>query len=127
MANNLLKGDCQKPDYTEVPSVVFTTPALAMVGHTEETAREKGLKFRTNHQDTSSWHSSSQVNMKYSSFKVLIEEDSDRILGAHLLGSDAKEVINVFAIAIRSGFSTDELKKMIFAYPTGASDISRMV
>ncbi|GAA6618825.1 dihydrolipoyl dehydrogenase family protein [Scytonema sp. NUACC26] len=127
VANNLLKGDRQKPDYTEVPSVVFTTPTLAMVGHTEETAREKGLKFRTNHQDTSSWHSSSQKNMKYSSFKVLIKEDSNQILGAHLLGPDAQEVINVFAMAIRAGFSTDELKKMIFAYPTGASDINKMV
>ncbi len=65
--------------------------------------------------------------MKYSGFKTLVEEGSGRILGAHLLGSHAEEVINIFALAIRSGLKADDLKTMIYAYPTSASDISYMV
>ena len=59
--------------------------------------------------------------------KVLLEEGSDRILGAHLLGADSEEVINLFALAIRSGTPAGELRKTLFAYPTRASDISYMV
>lgn len=127
VVRNLLEGNHHKPDYTEVPSVVFTVPRLAMVGLTEELAREQGLNFNVHHQDTSDWLFSREFGADYSGFKVLIEADSNRILGAHLLGPQAEEVINVFAMAIRAGFNTDDLKKTIFAYPTGASDISNMV
>ena len=65
--------------------------------------------------------------MKYSGFKVLVEEDSGRILGAHLLGLHAEEVINLFAMAIRLGLRADDIKRMIYAYPTSSSDISYMV
>jgi len=56
-----------------------------------------------------------------------VEEGGGRILGAHLLGAHAEEVINIFALAIRSGLNADNLKTMIYAYPTSASDISYMV
>lgn len=127
VASNLLSGNHRKLEFTEIPSVVFTIPRLAFVGLLEEAAREKGLKFRTNHQDTSDWLSSRHLNAKYSAFKVLIEEDSNRILGAHVLGPDALEVINIFATAIRAGLTANDLKTTIYAYPTGASDISKML
>ena len=127
VARNLLKGNQITPDYTGVPSVVFTIPPLASVGLQEKTARESGLQFRTIHQDTSGWYSSRRVAIKYSAFKTLIEAGSNRILGAHLLGPHAEEVINLFAIAMRNGLRSDEIKKMIYAYPTSSSDISYMV
>ncbi len=58
---------------------------------------------------------------------VLVEERSDRILGAHLLGHNAEEIINIFALAIRHGTKAEDLKKMIYAYPTSASDIGHMI
>lgn len=127
VASNLLKGNHLIPDYTGVPTVVFTIPPLASVGLKEETARERGLKFRTNYQDTSWWYSSRRVGIKYSGFKVLVEEDSSHILGAHLLGLHAEEVINLFAIAIRLGLRATDLKKIHYAYPSSSSDISYMI
>ena len=59
--------------------------------------------------------------------KVLVEEGTDRILGAHLVGPHVDEVINVFALAIRKGLTAEDLKTTMFAYPTGASDIGYMV
>jgi glutathione reductase (NADPH) len=56
-----------------------------------------------------------------------VEEGTDRILGAHILGSEAGEVINLFALAIRSGMRATDLKHMIFAYPTCGSNITRML
>ena len=127
VASNLLEGNHQTPDFTEIPSVVFTMPALASVGLQEKQATEQGKKFRVNYQDTSSWYSSRRVNMKYSSYKVLIEEGSNRILGAHILGTNVEELVNIFAMAIRFNLRSKDLKKMIFAYPTAASDIGYMV
>jgi glutathione reductase (NADPH) len=48
-------------------------------------------------------------------------------LGAHLLGSHAEEVINIFALAIRHGFRADDLTDMVYTYPTSGSDIRYMV
>jgi len=126
-ASNMLKGNHRKPIYLGVPTVVFTVPPLASAGLREDASREQGLKFKVKHEDTSGWYSSRRVNLKYSGFKVLVEEDSNRILGAHLLGEHAEEVINLFALAIRSGLKADDLKTMIYAYPTSASDVSYMV
>ena len=53
--------------------------------------------------------------------------DSGRILGAHLVGPHADEVINLFGLAIRNDLTAGDLKSTIFAYPTGASDIGSML
>ncbi len=60
-------------------------------------------------------------------FKVLVNEQTDRILGAHLVGPHVDEVINIFGLAIRHGLTAENLKTTMFAYPTGASDISSML
>ena len=56
-----------------------------------------------------------------------MEEGTDRVLGAHILGSEAGEVINLFALAIRSGMRSTDLKHVLFAYPTCGSNITRML
>lgn len=127
VAANLIEGTHREIDYSAVPSVVFTTPPLARVGLTEDQARSAALRFTTRQQDTSMWYSSRRVAETASAFKVLIEEGSGRLLGAHLLGPHADEAINPFAIAIRCGLTADWLKQMIWAYPTQASDIAHMV
>lgn len=127
VAANLLEGNHRKPNYVAVPSVVFTVPPLAAVGLSEQSARAQGLQFRMNHQNTSGWYSSRRVGEECSGFKVLIEEGSGRIFGAHLLGPHAEEVINLFALAIRSGLTATDLTETLFAYPTHASDIWYMV
>jgi glutathione reductase (NADPH) len=127
VAANLLKGNHQRPNYLGVPSVVFTIPSLSAVGLSERGAREQNLKFRVQKEMTSTWYSSRRVAEAYSGYKVLVEEDTDRILGAHILGGDAGEVINLFALAIRSGMRATDLKHMLFAYPTSGSNLTRML
>ena len=127
VAANLLKGNHQKPNYLGIPSVVFTVPPLAAVGLSERGAREQNLKFRVKMEMTSTWYSSRRVAETYSGYKVLVEESTDRILGAHILGSEAGEVINLFALAIRSGMCATDLKHMLFAYPTSGSNMTRML
>ena len=57
---------------------------------------------------------------------MLVEEGSGRIIGAHVLGPDAAEVINIFAVAIRLRIPADDLKQVLFAYPTSGSDVRFM-
>jgi len=127
VARNLLEGNRHTPNYSGIPSVVFTTPPLVRVGLLEEVARAQGLRFTTHHEDTSSWYSTLQVALLHTGFKTLVEEGTGRILGAHLLGLHAEEVINLFALAIRMGLRASDLKHMVYAYPTSASDVSYML
>jgi glutathione reductase (NADPH) len=127
VAANLLKGNHQRPNYLGIPSVVFTIPQLSAVGLSERGAHEQNLKFKVKKEMTSTWYSSRRVAEAYSGYKVLVEEDTDRILGAHILGSDAGEVINLFALAIRSGMRATDLQHMLFAYPTSGSNLTRML
>ncbi len=126
-AANLLEGNKRKPDYTGVPSVAFTVPPIAAVGLSEAEARKRGLEFRVKSRKASDWYTARRVAEPTYGFKVLVEEKTDRVLGAHLLGPHADEVVNVFALAIRQGLTAEALKTTMFAYPTGASDIGYML
>jgi glutathione reductase (NADPH) len=127
IAMNLLEGNRRKPDYRGVPSVVFTIPPLATVGLSESEARKKGLKFRTQTRNASDWFTAFQAAEPVYGFKILIEEDTDRILGAHLVGPHVEEVINLFALAIRHDLPAKALKSTIYAYPTASSDVESMI
>jgi len=125
VAENLLQGH-QKPSYEGVPSVMFNVPPLASVGLQEQAARKLSLKFGVNQGDTSCWYFSRRV-AEFFSVQVLVEELSGLLFGAHLLRSDAGETINLFALAIRKGLTSRELKDCVFAYPTPGSDVVYMV
>lgn len=127
LVTNLLDGNRRTPNYDGIASVVFSVPPLASAGLTEAAARAARLTFRTNWQDTSAWFNTRRLGETTSGFKVLIEEGTERIIGAHLLGAHADDVINVFALAIRLRIQASELKQVPYAYPTHSSDIRFMV
>ncbi len=77
--------------------------------------------------ETTGWLSSRMLNEPASGFKIIVDKETDQIIGAHLLGNHADEVINVFAVAMNAGVKVSDLKKTIFSYPTSASDIVHMI
>jgi glutathione reductase (NADPH) len=127
VAANLLNGNMRTPDYRGVPSVVFTVPPLAGVGLTEAEAREQRLDIRVKTQDTSRWYSNRRVAETCAMFKVVVEHETERVVGAHLLGPHADEVVNLFALAIRARLPARDLKHLLYAYPTSASDVPYMI
>jgi glutathione reductase (NADPH) len=100
---------------------------LQSVSNPADAARAAGRRFRTSRQDTSAWFNTRRVGETTSGFKVLIEEGSGHILGAHLLGPHAEEVINLFSVAIRLRIPAPELQQALFAYPTNGSDVRFML
>lgn len=127
VAANLLEGNHARPDYRGVPSVAFSEPPIASVGLGEQEARAKGLRFKVNSASTPQWFTARQAAQSVYGHKVLVEEGTGAILGAHLVGPGVDETINIFALAIRHGLTADALKSSMFAYPTGASDVGYML
>lgn len=127
IATNILKGNSRKPDYRGVPSVAFTIPPIASVGLTQSQAQEQGLKFKVKSENTADWYTARRLAERVYGYKTLIEDGTGRILGAHIIGPHAEEVINLFGLAIRHNVTARELQATMFAYPTGASDIGDMV
>lgn len=127
IAHNILKGNARTPDYRGIPSVVFTIPPLASVGHTEESARGLGIPVEVKMEDTRKWQSALRVSQPASKFKTIVDSNTGLVLGAHLLGPHAEEVINIFAFAIRHGVTAEDLRKTVFAYPTSSSDVPYMI
>jgi glutathione reductase (NADPH) len=93
----------------------------------EKQAREQGIKFRVHKENTFDWYTARSVSESTYGFKVLIENGTERILGAHLLGPHADEVINIFALAMRKEMTAPDLKDAVFAYPTACSDVHYML
>jgi len=127
VARNLVDGNTHRPDYRGIPSVAFTIPPIAAVGLSEAEARARRLNFRMHSKKVPDWYTALRLNESVYGFKTLIEEGTDCVLGAHLVGPHAEEVINLFGVAIRHGLTAQDLKTTIFAYPTGSSDIGYML
>jgi glutathione reductase (NADPH) len=127
VVDNLLQDKHATVDYTGIPSVVFTLAPLARVGLLEAEARQQGLRFKVKHERVPGWFTARRINEPCYAYKVLVEEHSQRILGAHLIGPEASEVINLFGFAMRSGLNAYAIRHATFAYPTAASDIESML
>ncbi len=127
IAANLLHGNQRKPSYDVIPTVVFSIPPLAAVGLREEVAKARGLKFTVKHEDTSDWYSSRRIGNAHASYKVLIDQENNRILGAHVFGPHADDVINLFALEMRLGARASEIGNVLYAYPSVSGDVAYMV
>lgn len=126
-ASNMLMGNHTIADYRGIPTVVFTIPELARVGMLESEASGRGLDFRAKLVDTGGWYSNLRVGESCAAVKILIDNESDEILGAHLLGPGYAELVNAIGMAIRSRMKATVFEEMINAYPTVSSDLSSML
>jgi len=123
-AINVLEGDSVEADYKGIPSAVFTIPVLASVGIS---VFKDSDKYKVIFQDRSNWYTTRKAGMEFAASKVIIDEANDRIMGAHILGPNAEEAINVFAAVMRLRLKASDIKRLIFTYPTTCSDIPYML
>ncbi|HWQ47422.1 MAG TPA: NAD(P)/FAD-dependent oxidoreductase [Methanosarcina sp.] len=123
-AINVLEGDSVEADYTGIPSAVFTIPVLASVGISMSKDSDK---YKVVFRDRSNWNTTRRAGIEFAASKVIIDEANDRIMGAHILGPNAGEAINIFAAVMRLGLKASNIKKLVFSYPTTCSDIQYML
>ncbi len=117
-AENMLSGNTRPIDRTGTPSVLFSLPPLAMAGLTEDACRAQGLAYEKKETDLAEAFPWKRLGETTGYAKTLVSPDDDRILGAHILGHDAEEIINVVALAMRQHIPASALRQGIWAYPT---------
>ncbi len=127
VGQNIVDDANLKPDYSIVPSAVYTVPALSSVGMSEVEAKQSGIDIEVITSDMSSWFSARFYAETIAWAKILIEKGSRRVVGAHLVGHHGEELIHLFALAMRHGITADQLGDEMFAFPTFAADIKSMI
>ena len=127
VSKNIIKGNYHKIDPPWVPSVVFTLPNLASVGYSEEEALKRYKNVNIKKAEISTWYNNQRINGSTYAYKILINERTDLMVGAHLVGSEAAEIINMFTMAMNLKITTSQVKKMIFTYPSWTNDIKLML
>ncbi len=125
VAQNILHGNHREAHLDAIPSLVFTNPVLAAVGVSAGSIDANDVDINTD--DMSGWYSYRRTGDRYAAFKVIVHKTEDRVLGAHVLGPGAEELINVLTLAIVYRIPASQLRDTVFAYPTYTSDVSAMV
>jgi glutathione reductase (NADPH) len=126
VGENIVNGPSATTDYSVLPSSVYTIPAYSSVGLTEEQAQEAVPNLRVSASDMTGWFSAKSYAETAAWSKILIDEDNDRIVGAHIIGHHGEDLINLFVLAMKNGITASALKDTIFAYPTFSSDVKNM-
>uniref|UniRef100_A0A673Z5F1 Dihydrolipoyl dehydrogenase, mitochondrial n=1 Tax=Salmo trutta TaxID=8032 RepID=A0A673Z5F1_SALTR len=113
-----MAGGAVHIDYNCVPSVVYTHPEVAWVGKTEEQLKEEGIPYKVGKFPFAA-NSRAKTNADTDGLvKILGHKETDRILGAHILGSGAGEIINEAALAMEYGASCEDVARVCHAHPT---------
>ena len=115
--DNMLGKDAQM-SYRAIPGIIYTQPEVAGVGMTEDQLKKEGISYRK-HQLPMAFAGRfvAENEMANGVCKILIGED-DTLLGAHMLGNPASELIVVIAVAIERGIKAHELASVVFPHPT---------
>ncbi len=116
-------GNSDSIDYTVVPSGVFTMPEIGSVGLREHEARDQGIKYRIGRFPYRALGKAHAMGEITGMVKVISDEASDKILGVHICGAHATDMVHEGALAIRTGTTAKKLGHMIHAHPTLAEAV----
>ena len=117
-AHNALKGNERKVDFSVFPSAIFTIPAIGQVGLTETDALKRGLNARTRKLPYDYNPAAGVRNETDGMVKVVYEEVTERILGVHVIGAHAEDIVQIAAMAIKGGLKKSEVGAMHYVFPT---------
>ncbi len=127
VGENIVKGNKKKLDTPVIPSVVFTLPNMASVGYSEDEAKDRYKNVVVKQGSVPNWFNAKRINAPVYAYKILLNERTEEIVGAHIIGPEAAETINLFAMAINTKMTARDIKRTIFTYPSWANDVKSMV
>ena len=113
-------------DYGCIPTAVFSRPPLATVGLGEAAARQKGHRVRVYKSEFKAMKKTLSGKDWRSVMKIVVDADDERVLGVHLIGDDAGEIIQGFAVALRLGARKADFDATIGVHPTSAEELVTM-
>ncbi len=118
MVAERIAGQKTMVNYDCVPAVVYTNPEIAWVGKTEQELKASGDKYKVGNFPMAASGRAMASNDTVGSIKVIADEESDRILGVHMIGAHVSELIAEAVIAMEFGASAEDLGLTMFAHPT---------
>jgi glutathione reductase (NADPH) len=121
-ARTVFGGAPTKPDHHDVPTAVFSMPNLGTVGLGEEEAREAGREIAVFRSSFTPLRHTLTGRGEETLVKLVVDRPSDRVLGAHMLGPDAGEIIQGLGIAVKSGVTKAQLDATLGIHPTTAEE-----
>lgn len=117
-AHNALKGNERKVDFSIFPSAIFTIPAVGQVGLTESEAIRRGFRAKVSKMPYDSNPTAGVRNETEGLVKVVYEADTERLLGVHIIGAHAEDIVQIAAVAMRGGLKKSEVGAMHYVFPT---------
>ncbi len=126
LARTLFGGLSGQLDYQNIPTAVFSQPSVGTVGLTEEQACEAGYDVLIYRSQFTPMHQVMSDVKEKTLMKLVVDRASDKVLGAHMVGPDAGEIIQGLAIAIRMGATKADFDQTIGIHPTAAEEFVTM-
>lgn len=113
-------------DYELIPTAVFTNPSVGTIGMTEAEARERFGKVRIFRSEFRALKHTLSGNTERTLMKLVVDAASDRVVGLHMVGADAGEVIQGFAVALKAGATKAQFDATLGIHPTAAEEFVTM-
>ena len=117
VAENIV-GQSGHVNYDLIPGVIYTTPEVASIGKTEEQLNEKNTKYKVGKFSFMANSRAKAIDEAEGFVKILADETTDRILGAHIIGPHAGELIGEIGVAMEFGASAEDIARTCHAHPT---------
>ncbi|NOY65458.1 MAG: dihydrolipoyl dehydrogenase [Nitrospirae bacterium] len=121
-ARNIM-GSEEEIDYSVVPAAIFTSPEIASVGLREHQAKEKNMDYITGHFQFRALGKAHAMGEISGLIKVIADKKTDRVLGVHIIGPHASDLIHEAALAIKAGLKVKDIAETIHAHPTLAEGL----
>ena len=122
----LFNKNSLKVDYTEIATAVFTSPPIGTIGLTEEAVKKTNNTCRIYESEFNPLKKSFASKKTKAYYKLIVEDKSDKLVGAHIFGDDAPEIIQTLAIAFKAGARKSHLDETMAVHPTGAEELVLM-
>jgi dihydrolipoamide dehydrogenase len=113
-----IAGQSGHVNYDIIPSVVYTTPEVASIGKTEEQLKKENTKYKIGKFSFMANSRAKAIDEAEGFVKILADETTDRVLGAHIIGSHAGELIGEICVAMEFGASAEDIARTCHAHPT---------
>ena len=126
LARTLYKGEPTAMDYADIPTAVFSQPAVGTVGLTEEAARERFGALDIYRSTFRALKNTISGNQEQTLMKLIVDRASDRILGCHMVGPDAGEIVQGLAVALKCGATKAQFDATVGIHPTAAEEFVTM-
>ncbi|MEM7503134.1 MAG: dihydrolipoyl dehydrogenase [Pseudomonadota bacterium] len=123
MAADLIAGELGEVNYDVIPSVIYTSPEIAWVGKTEQEVKESGRAYKTGSFPFAASGRAKAMEQTAGMVKIISAADDDEILGVHIIGPMAGELIGELVLAMEFSASTEDIQRTIHAHPSLAEAI----